>query len=216
MCSDTVQVFSRPQGDTRKKKSPCFSSDAIIVKNTAGVVFVILLLFFAGRVAAAEVNQEGWRTLETRHTVIRYRSFEDLKRFSQRINFSPGIRRVLFSFLHKKQDPAEEIKEKADAVFERVQEILDMRKRMKKIVINLYHDGSQLQRAYLSLYYRPCRIRAWYRYRSNTIYLNVKDLNEGMLAHEMAHAVIDHYMLVRPPRATAEILARYVDEHLRE
>ncbi|MEH0019750.1 MAG: hypothetical protein V6Z89_08855 [Desulfobacter sp.] len=37
-----------------------------------------------------------------------------------------------------------------------------------------------------------------------------------MLAHEIAHAVVDHYLDVRPPRATAEILARYVDAHLNE
>jgi len=35
-----------------------------------------------------------------------------------------------------------------------------------------------------------------------------------MLAHEIAHAIIDNYLSVRPPRATAEILARYVGKHL--
>jgi hypothetical protein len=32
----------------------------------------------------------------------------------------------------------------------------------------------------------------------------------------LAHFIIDHYLLVRPPAATAEILARYVDSHLKE
>jgi hypothetical protein len=32
----------------------------------------------------------------------------------------------------------------------------------------------------------------------------------------MAHSIIDNYLLVRPPKATAEILARYVDSHLIE
>jgi hypothetical protein len=41
------------------------------------------------------------------------------------------------------------------------------------------------------------------------------DLHEGMLAHEMAHCIIDYFLLVRPPVASAEILARYVDEHLK-
>jgi len=35
-----------------------------------------------------------------------------------------------------------------------------------------------------------------------------------MLAHEIAHAIVDNYLSVRPPRATAEILARYVGKHL--
>jgi hypothetical protein len=37
---------------------------------------------------------------------------------------------------------------------------------------------------------------------------------EGILAHEIAHSIIDNYLLILPPKATAEILARYVDEHL--
>jgi hypothetical protein len=46
--------------------------------------------------------------------------------------------------------------------------------------------------------------------------MNVNDLHEGMLAHELAHAIVDHYLLVRPPRPTAEIIARYVDSHLKK
>jgi len=48
----------------------------------------------------------------------------------------------------------------------------------------------------------------------NTIYLNVQDLFSEMLAHELAHAIVDNHLSVRPPRATAEILARYVGKHL--
>ena len=78
--------------------------------------------------------------------------------------------------------------------------------------------GNCLQRlheAYYTITGRDCCIRAWYIYESNTIYINADDVHEGILAHEMAHSIIDHYFSVRPPRATAEILARYVDKHLR-
>jgi hypothetical protein len=34
------------------------------------------------------------------------------------------------------------------------------------------------------------------------------------LAHELAHAIIDHYLIVQPPKSTAEILARYTEEHV--
>ena len=55
---------------------------------------------------------------------------------------------------------------------------------------------------------------AWYLYQYHSIYINLEDLHEGILAHEMAHSIIDHYLIIRPPGATAEILARYVDSHL--
>ncbi|MFC1867599.1 hypothetical protein ACFL0H_05635 [Thermodesulfobacteriota bacterium] len=46
------------------------------------------------------------------------------------------------------------------------------------------------------------------------MYITIEDLHEGMLAHEIAHSIIDHYLTVRPPSESAEILARYVDSHL--
>ena len=70
--------------------------------------------------------------------------------------------------------------------------------------------------AYRRIYHRKATVRGWYVYAYNTVYLNVQDVHEGMLAHELGHAIIDHYLEVRPPRATAEILARYVDKNLYE
>lgn len=194
------------------RHSSCVDVNKIVV-----AWLILFFLFPAGGVVAEETRQDQWRSIETRHTMIRYRSPEDLKRFNHKVRFSTGNHGfLLFSSSRDGKDPAQEISRKVDAIFERVQQILDMRKRMEKVVINVYHDRDQLDAAYFAIYRQPCRIRAWYRYWNNTIYLNAMDLHEGMLAHEMAHAIIDHYMVVRPPRATAEILARYVDEHLEE
>ena len=76
----------------------------------------------------------------------------------------------------------------------------------------VHWDG--LHQAYYNLYNQPKKIRAWYIFELNTIYVSATDINENMLAHEMAHAIIDNFLSVRPPSATAEILARYVDKHL--
>lgn len=156
-----------------------------------------------------------WRRIETRHTVIQYESLKDIKKFDGKIDYSPGDWSVksLFSAADPK-NPMGSIIRKMDALHERVQEILDMRGRMKKVVINLYNGKRRLHEAYHRLTGTKCRIRAWYIYESNTIFINVDDVHEGILAHEMAHAIVDHYFSVRPPRATAEILARYVDKHL--
>jgi hypothetical protein len=89
-----------------------------------------------------------------------------------------------------------------------------MRKLMEKININIYPDQKELHAAYYDMFQKTCKLRAWYIYEKNTIYINAADMHEGILAHEMAHAIIDHFLSVRPPAATAEILARYVDGHL--
>jgi hypothetical protein len=100
---------------------------------------------------------------------------------------------------------------------------MGMRTKTEKVIIKIFSNKKQLQAAYRKLnkeaiqnYQTSISIRAFYIQKNDTIYLNIDDLHEGMLAHEMAHALIGRYFLVRPPRSTAEILAQYVDKHLFE
>jgi hypothetical protein len=188
--------------------------------RTAWILISLICLLFlpAGSAGAEAVSGKGWQTVETRYATIHFLSSEDLKVFDSKLNYSAGEGGFLglFSFSRDGKDLGDTTAKKVDAIYQRVQEILDMKRSMRKIVINVYHDTWELQAVFTRIYQRPCRIRAWYRFLNNTVYVNARDLNEGMLAHEMAHSIIDNYMTVRPPRATAEILARYVDQHLEE
>ncbi len=181
------------------------------------VVFISLALTYSEPAYSLAQSPSTWQCLETKHSIIHYRSLRDLMQLRRKLRYGPGS--GIFFGLFSSADPKQgvsEIAEKVDAVFERVQQILGMRKAMRPVTINLYPNRSQLCQAYRQIYGTECRIRAWYRFRDKTIYLNVKDLHEGILAHEMAHFIIDNYLAVRPPRATAEILARYVDIHLKD
>lgn len=164
---------------------------------------------------SANIN---WQSLETKYTILHYQSLKDLKKFNRKVDYSPGEWGIirLFSRTRSGKEMRDKLKEKVDALYERVREILDMRKKMRKVIINIYHNKRQLHAAYYEIYKKPCKLRAWYIYQYDTIYINANDLHEGMLAHELAHSIIDHYLRVRPPPATAEILARYVDGHLFE
>jgi hypothetical protein len=156
----------------------------------------------------------GWQTLEMRHAVIRYRTSEDLSKFNKAVDYTPADTNIRWLFRRDSITMEDKIRNKTDAIFERVQEILDMRKSMKKVIIELYSDKEDLRKAFRNINETYKNYRAGYIYEYNSIYINVTDVHAGMLAHEMAHAIIDHYMTVRPPSATAEILARYVDSHL--
>ncbi len=161
-------------------------------------------------------EKSPWNQLETRHTVIRYETKEDLKRFDGKVNFLPSDYSLKSLFTETAPQELEgKIREKIDALYERVQEILDMRKKTeKKVFIQLYPDNKKLAEAYRGLFGGELTIRAWYIYEINTIFLNLGDIQEEMLAHEMAHAIIDNYLTTRPPRASSEILAVYVHTHL--
>ncbi|MBW2109096.1 MAG: hypothetical protein JRI36_10595 [Deltaproteobacteria bacterium] len=167
-------------------------------------------------VLADPYEDAAWQELETAHTVIRYQDPKDLTKLNARIRF-PGKNWGIIRLFKPGdiKDLRSMVVRKVDIIFERAQQILGMRKPMKKVSIRVYQNRAQLHQAYKTIYGGRCRIRAWYRYRNNSVYVNVRDLNEGMLAHELAHAIIDNYLDVRPPRATAEILARYVDSHLK-
>lgn len=175
-----------------------------------------LFLFATGKEAYPRFSLDNrWKQLETKHTVIQYENFEDLKDFDSSIDYSPdGFSfRNLFS-VGNPDDPAGSLARKLDALYEKVQQILDMRGTLKKVRINIYPDRERLRQAYSTITGEACRLRAWYIFEVNTIYVNKDDVDEGIIAHEMAHSIIDHYFSVRPPEATAEILATYVDQHL--
>jgi hypothetical protein len=184
-------------------------------------LLLILLLLSPDQTVLAETSKEAsLQYIESRHTIIKCETLKDLERFGDNIDYSPGEwgLKNLFSFSGSK-DPIVSIKEKVDAVFERVQEILDMHRNMEKVVIIIYPNNKRFYEARTqiigeNLIGKKRRIRSWYIFKQNTIYINADDVHEGILAHELAHAIIDHYLSIRPPRATAEILARYVDKHL--
>ena len=175
------------------------------------------VFFMCGASAGASSSENNWQTLETRNAIVCYQNLEDLRKFNKKIDYRAGHSGLKGLFSSSGSDDlADTVSRKVDDLFERAQQILDMRKRIKKVTINIYHDKEQLHKTYEHLYRRPCHIRAWYEYRFHTIFICIEEVHEGMLAHEMAHGIIDHYLKVRPPSATAEILARYVDTHLKE
>ena len=189
-------------------------------KNLVNTLLLImwgyLFLFSPFRTELAEAADDiAWQIIATKYTEIHYQTLDDLKIFDQDIDYFPGPSGYSWMSEPKDSDnPIDRIKKKVDAIYERVQEILDMRKKMEKVRINIYNNKAQLESVYYKIFKKNLSFKAWYIYEFNTIYLNIQDLHEGMLAHEIAHSVVDHFLSVRPPSATAEILARYVDSHL--
>jgi hypothetical protein len=192
------------------------------------VFSVFFLAVGLTNVAAGKAKAKKWDTLKTKYLTLTYETAEDLNLFNEKIDFSPEANN--FSrFLSTSQlsgpevgrkevgrtDFEDEVIQKMDALVEKVQLILDMRKPIN-VIVKLYPDKTALLGAYFNIYKKKREFRAWYIFEYKTIYLNVQDLDSGMFAHELAHAIVDNYLSVRPPRATAEILARYVDRHLNE
>jgi len=182
-------------------------------------IYYLVLLFFLPIAANTEsidpTGEIAWKQFETKYTIVQYQAQASLIEFNNSMNYGKSGWSFSQLFSGGEADGlTDEVKVKVDELYERVRDILDMRRQIKKVTINLYANRNQLDDAYKRIYRKDNNIRAWYIYEYKTIYINLADLHEGMLAHEMAHHIIDHFLLVRPPTATAEILARYVDSHL--
>jgi len=161
------------------------------------------------------ISSLSWGKLRTKYTEVYYQTVDQLAGTESKINFEPDDWYLDSLVSGKKQRSLNDrFITKIDTLFERVQEILDMRKRMGQVKIFIFLNKEQIDQAYKSIYKKEGHMRAWYSFDRHTIFLNAEDVNEGMVAHEMAHAIIDNFLQIRPPKASAEILARYVDKHL--
>lgn len=181
-------------------------------------LWIFILLFSLSALSQAEAADDiSWKKLDTKYASIRYQTEEDLKAYNQKTKSPKEISASGINSLFSNSEPMdykEELKQKIDTIFKRVQEILDMRKKVATVKVNIYHNKKALHEAFFKIYKKKTSLRGWYIFEYNTIYMSIDDTHTGMLAHEMAHSIIDHYLKVKPPSATAEILARYVDSHL--
>jgi len=184
-----------------------------MLKRFLCLVLIPVTLLIFGQ-ASAVAGQ--WSSLKTKYLTVMYENEKDLKTFDQNIDFSSGSGGFSSFFNSGKSSGTgfeKKLTAKLDSLIEKVQLILDMRKPIK-ITVRIYPDKTALHGAYFNIYKKKKELRAWYIFEYNTIYVNARDLTAGMLAHESAHAIVDNFLAARPPRATAEILARYVDSHL--
>lgn len=186
--------------------------------SSAVLIFVLFVnLFILGEVVTAgQAHTANPIKVTTRYTKLVFNNSEDRLKFYESIDFPKGDSLTGLFSSPKPYEIEQDLVRKVDLLFEKVQAILDMRKKMRKVRVRLVSNKNELQENYQKIYKTKGTVRGWYVYDFNTVYLNVQDVHEGMLAHELGHAIIDHYLSVRPPRATAEILAKYVDKHLFE
>ncbi len=168
----------------------------------AAIIWTTLsaLIIPAAIVYGAEVQD-----YHTGYTTIRLNTPTDL------INFNRSISGLgYFTFLSKK--PAWE---RVNEIYLQVIIILGMEKgSYPLLVIDISHDKETL----LKIWNRGRKVADTKAplafYGNGTIYSHIDDINRGRLAHEMAHHIIDTYLLVRPPSKTAEILAQHVEKML--
>ena len=147
------------------------------------------LLAMVGLLLAADALAE--KLLETRFAFIRYAADQDLSDFLWRVTG----RRFMAS------EDVELAKIRVDEIVEKVQSLLGMYPEAFRVEIALGPPQEKSDVAY-------------YSHETRSVTVAPNRVTDGVLAHEIAHAVICAYFAEPPPAKTQEILAQYVDRHL--
>lgn len=174
------------------------------------ILFFIILVYAIPAYACEGLS----KTYETGYATICYSSENDLHKLTA------SLSKGLFSFLEGSNKP-EVVRNRVDEIVEKAGSLLDMYPTDLHFTIILYPDNRELEKIYLKAAgihaYGGTRTPvAFYSHKLKTIYVSLDNLSAGILAHEVAHAIINSYFESSPSARTQEILSQYVDRHLWE
>ncbi len=178
------------------------------IRTFAGLFFII-----AFTQISEAFSQETWEKAESQFCTVYHRQDIDFRLISRRLD----IRAIQTTNIRKasgKEGEKEVFLEKLDTIFKKVEEVLDMYPSRINVNIKVFSSQDGLDKAYEELFNEPNTTVSFYVFKTNTIYTTEKAISESILAHEMAHCIIDHYFVILPPRKVQEILAVYADMHL--
>ena len=192
-------------------------------KKLAGVL--LLHLPFGVLILLSSLTQPAQSkfVFQTRYAVVIAENEADFLEMERRLHFSSSgptqPHRVTGEFSFHPAFPR--LAAKIDAILLRTSHLLTLRPPgQSRLQINLVENGKKVQKLHRALMAGQRQgmfgfgsLEAFYEVSSRTIYLSLKDLHEGILAHEMAH-----YLLCaispQPPSAVQEAWAQYVEANL--
>ncbi len=172
-----------------------------------------LKAIFVGLFLLSSVPASFGYELKTEYATVTYKQEGLLRRFDSAVSLGS------LSYLLKNRlnvTTEDEVRNKVDVLVERVETVLDMFPRELKFRILLLPSREDVQKIFRGRYGRGSDYVAYYSPREKTVYISVDDVRIGILAHELAHVVLDNYFVVPPPEKIHEVLAQFVELHLRD
>jgi len=103
-----------------------------------------------------------------------------------------------------------------DGIYSEVSDTLDIHLYSYKGNIRILRDFEELKKAFRELFRQELITYSFYVYSSNTIYVDAQNVKPEILAHEIAHAIINRYFFIPPPERVQEILAKYVEYRIKK
>lgn len=163
------------------------------------------------------LKETGWKVIESRYCTILLHPDVNMERVNKKIkirfySLDEG------AFSPKGKSIQEQLTEKVERVFKKVQRVLDMYPNKINLNLKIFRTQAQLDEEYAKVFGSTdgmLRI-SYYIHKYSTIFTTEQAIKEGVLAHEMGHAIADHYFLVNPSEKIKELLAQYAEIHLED
>ncbi len=197
----------------QKTHYPCLRKVKLSSKRFKQAFFKILLIslfLLSNNYASSATEHSSEKTFETRYSTIRYSKQEQVLELRKKIR---GPKQA-FSAATEKDRTVVSLKDDVDDIVDRVKRLLDMNPKDFHFTIYVLNSYADIKNAYLEHGMLGVAPVAFYSHNSRAIYLTTDRLTPGVLAHEIAHALINVYFTMPPPADMQEVLAQYVDKHL--
>lgn len=164
------------------------------------------LLFFPFPLCAKEAK--------SRYVTLHYSSQELLGDFNDQIELGNKLN----AFARKKPvvTVEDEILAKIDIIVEKAETVLEMFPDQLRINIVLLAGAGDVAEVFKEKYGKDADHIAFYSLSEDAIYISVDDAELRVLAHEIGHAIVDHYFKVRPPYNVHELMAQFVEKRVAE
>ncbi|UCG34734.1 MAG: hypothetical protein JSW17_04370 [Candidatus Omnitrophota bacterium] len=166
--------------------------------------------------AAKGVYQErNFVSIETNNFTIYYEPDVNLKRVYRKL-------RARRFYLDAGSKPSalsgfdEKIAYRMNLIFEKVKQVLGMYPIGVEFNIKIFKDPKMVYDKYFKISKKNEKVRSFYVHAHRTVYISEATISDSVMAHEMAHAIVNFYFIIKPPETVSEMMAIYVDSHLED
>ena len=172
-------------------------------------VLFFLLLFILSLPSPAHS-----RIVKSRYATLHYTTKRLLNDFNDRIRLGRKL-----NFIVRKKNIVtveDEVIAKIDTIIEKAEVVLDMFPDNMHINVVLLETSGDVNRIYKQRYGKKANHIAYYSLSEDTIYISVANAKLRVFAHEIGHAIVDHYFKVRPPYNIHELMAQFTEKHIND
>lgn len=155
-------------------------------------------------------------SLKTKYFTVYYTAECDLSQLAERLRADKLLHIDIFTPGSAPEGMEAIISELFDSLYLEVSDIIDIHMYSFEGTIKILSGRRELGRVLSAYFKKVPNVPSFYSHANNTLYLSWPDLTLGMLAHEMAHAIISHYFVVPPSAKVQEILSGYVEYSIRK